>query len=64
MSWRFVSQSGVEAHRVVFFWDGATAKHYTLSQALSSRTRPRDASVLLANVYIEDQLRFLGTAVY
>lgn len=64
MSWRFVSQSGEEAHRVVFFWDGATAKHYTLSQALSSRTRPRDASVLLANVYIEDQQRFLGTAVY
>ena len=64
MSWNFKSRSKLDAHRVVFFWDGAATKHSALSQVLASRTRPPKASVLLANVYVEDEERFLGTAVF
>ena len=54
----------LDVAKILFFWDGSEIAQPASSGGLTLAYRPRDSTILVANVYIRDEMRFLGTAYF
>lgn len=64
MSWSFKGVRDWKIDSVVFFWDGSNKIHVEEDSVLKRDARPPDSQILLVNIYLEDDARFLGTGFF